>query len=110
MFRFQITPRPSWLRPPRCGSVFHARTSDRKSTRLNSSHSQISYAVFCLKKKKTNAISLAALTHEKLCGKHIAVVVVRTMLVIIAVSCALVRGASTSVIPYGFDVDETHVH
>src|SRR5438270_6051346 len=26
---------------------------DRKSTRLNSSHSQISYAVFCLKKKKT---------------------------------------------------------
>src|SRR2546430_4682204 len=28
--------------------------SDRKSTRLNSSHSQISYAVFCLKKKKMN--------------------------------------------------------
>src|SRR5688572_31631401 len=28
---------------------------DRKSTRLNSSHSQISYAVFCLKKKKTLA-------------------------------------------------------
>src|SRR2546430_3745113 len=27
-------------------------TRDRKSTRLNSSHSQISYAVFCLKKKK----------------------------------------------------------
>src|SRR2546430_10058643 len=29
---------------------------DRKSTRLNSSHSQISYAVFCLKKKKHNII------------------------------------------------------
>src|SRR2546430_6577249 len=29
---------------------------DRKSTRLNSSHSQISYAVFCLKKKKNNKI------------------------------------------------------
>src|SRR5688572_30946085 len=29
------------------------RRQDRKSTRLNSSHSQISYAVFCLKKKKT---------------------------------------------------------
>src|SRR2546427_2274295 len=29
-------------------------TRDRKSTRLNSSHSQISYAVFCLKKKKTS--------------------------------------------------------
>src|SRR6202012_6211662 len=28
---------------------------DRKSTRLNSSHTVISYAVFCLKKKKTNA-------------------------------------------------------
>src|SRR2546428_5733554 len=28
--------------------------ADRKSTRLNSSHDQISYAVFCLKKKKTN--------------------------------------------------------
>src|SRR2546427_7716514 len=31
----------------------HAQRRDRKSTRLNSSHSQISYAVFCLKKKKT---------------------------------------------------------
>src|SRR2546430_16507156 len=30
-----------------------ARSRDRKSTRLNSSHSQISYAVFCLKKKKS---------------------------------------------------------
>src|SRR2546427_7025279 len=31
-----------------------AKQADRKSTRLNSSHSQISYAVFCLKKKKQN--------------------------------------------------------
>src|SRR2546430_7308440 len=30
------------------------KDGDRKSTRLNSSHSQISYAVFCLKKKKNN--------------------------------------------------------
>src|SRR3712207_7676483 len=30
---------------------------DRKSTRLNSSHANISYAVFCLKKKKTGEIS-----------------------------------------------------
>src|SRR2546427_5338695 len=30
-------------------------TRDRKSTRLNSSHSQISYAVFCLKKKKNSS-------------------------------------------------------
>src|SRR2546430_6389822 len=35
---------------------------DRKSTRLNSSHSQISYAVFCLKKKKTRV--LTCLTHH----------------------------------------------
>src|SRR2546421_8743884 len=34
-----------WIRGPR-------PTGDRKSTRLNSSHDQISYAVFCLKKKK----------------------------------------------------------
>src|SRR5256885_9437751 len=33
------------------GQTFHTRT-DRKSTRLNSSHLVISYAVFCLKKKK----------------------------------------------------------
>src|SRR2546430_8643383 len=34
----------------------HWAGQDRKSTRLNSSHSQISYAVFCLKKKKNNSI------------------------------------------------------
>src|SRR2546430_6587231 len=33
-------------------TVVLALGADRKSTRLNSSHSQISYAVFCLKKKK----------------------------------------------------------
>src|SRR5256886_5496572 len=39
--------------PTSSGGVRHYRTmTDRKSTRLNSSHSQISYAVFCLKKKK----------------------------------------------------------
>src|SRR5258708_21988118 len=35
------------------------RRPDRKSTRLNSSHQIISYAVFCLKKKKTNKHHLA---------------------------------------------------
>src|SRR2546430_3328291 len=34
------------------GRDFKLEAGDRKSTRLNSSHSQISYAVFCLKKKK----------------------------------------------------------
>src|SRR2546430_10080590 len=35
-------------------SVETSESPDRKSTRLNSSHSQISYAVFCLKKKKNS--------------------------------------------------------
>src|SRR2546430_12768839 len=38
------------------GSAFD-KMGDRKSTRLNSSHSQISYAVFCLKKKKQQHIT-----------------------------------------------------
>src|SRR2546430_9196844 len=36
--------------------VESVKRTDRKSTRLNSSHSQISYAVFCLKKKKQKKI------------------------------------------------------
>src|SRR5690349_23884593 len=36
----------------------HEPPVDRKSTRLNSSHVEISYAVFCLKKKKSNNTSL----------------------------------------------------
>src|SRR5688572_31071724 len=42
------------LRRDRPDGRHHRR--DRKSTRLNSSHSQISYAVFCLKKKKQGLI------------------------------------------------------
>src|SRR5258708_29005617 len=38
--------------------VFNSHLVDRKSTRLNSSHQIISYAVFCLKKKKKNDPSL----------------------------------------------------
>src|SRR5258707_11035234 len=41
-----------WLRRHGRGDVAAARARDRKSTRLNSSHANISYAVFCLKKKK----------------------------------------------------------
>src|SRR3712207_7506825 len=40
----------------RCGVV--ARLRDRKSTRLNSSHANISYAVFCLKKKKIKTTTI----------------------------------------------------
>src|SRR5437588_1720602 len=50
------------LTPNPCQAKFEASfeiplrfQSDRKSTRLNSSHTVISYAVFCLKKKKTTA-------------------------------------------------------
>src|SRR2546427_9339210 len=38
---------------------------DRKSTRLNSSHSQISYAVFCLKKKKQRITSGSTDIHDE---------------------------------------------
>src|SRR5688572_31573975 len=41
------------------------RRPDRKSTRLNSSHSQISYAVFCLKKKKTHIQHINTETQDK---------------------------------------------
>src|SRR5712691_12634886 len=44
--------------------VLARKSKDRKSTRLNSSHSQISYAVFCLKKKKKNYIPLFCI-HKK---------------------------------------------
>src|SRR3712207_8827457 len=46
---------PQILRPGRTLDLVHYdsdKTRDRKSTRLNSSHANISYAVFCLKKKK----------------------------------------------------------
>src|SRR2546427_7653229 len=48
---FQYHPVPLW------GIDYEAEDQDRKSTRLNSSHSQISYAVFCLKKKKNKTKS-----------------------------------------------------
>src|SRR2546428_4237638 len=38
-----------------------SKVKDRKSTRLNSSHDQISYAVFCLKKKNTYTMSVPSL-------------------------------------------------
>src|SRR2546430_9134395 len=43
------------------GEALQAAAGDRKSTRLNSSHSQISYAVFCLKKKKQAAVDTGLL-------------------------------------------------
>src|SRR2546430_13539089 len=50
--------------PLRMGGRYPRVRSDRKSTRLNSSHSQISYAVFCLKKKKETHLCM---THFAYC-------------------------------------------
>src|SRR3712207_7314706 len=45
-----------WMPPPtREDTGTATNEADRKSTRLNSSHANISYAVFCLKKKKSTA-------------------------------------------------------
>src|SRR5690348_18007450 len=52
-------------------STVEAQT-DRKSTRLNSSHPSISYAVFCLKKKKNNTRNISLLKDENK-GKYIKV-------------------------------------
>src|SRR3712207_7210095 len=51
----------------RRASVLHHPSSgagDRKSTRLNSSHANISYAVFCLKKKKKKKNTLFTIRHN----------------------------------------------
>src|SRR2546430_10965056 len=45
-----------------------AERGDRKSTRLNSSHSQISYAVFCLKKKKIILVHAGVTYGARLCA------------------------------------------
>src|SRR6185312_11345397 len=51
LFRSTAAACPCALGPPRSSPTILS-AGDRKSTRLNSSHDQISYAVFCLKKKK----------------------------------------------------------
>src|SRR2546427_8037404 len=64
--------RRRYPRQPGTGPGRHrCRTArrDRKSTRLNSSHSQISYAVFCLKKKKKKNKSYSTILHHKTTGK-----------------------------------------
>src|SRR5690349_22128751 len=45
-------PAPKFAKRAEMGAAAVAAAKDRKSTRLNSSHVEISYAVFCLKKKK----------------------------------------------------------
>src|SRR5215469_18057393 len=72
LFRSPLAPRaPSlrngagrWPLPRASGRARRAR-GDRKSTRLNSSHVEISYAVFCLKKKKKNSKHIKTLHYDK---------------------------------------------
>src|SRR3712207_7988006 len=55
-----VVTRPNWgerVNPWRRNGTTEDQQADRKSTRLNSSHANISYAVFCLKKKKKNIAS-----------------------------------------------------
>src|SRR5207253_7652846 len=64
LFRSQRRPREAWGGPAYlCG--WTTQVGDRKSTRLNSSHVAISYAVFCLKKKKKNTKSENTSRHQQ---------------------------------------------
>src|SRR2546427_3775346 len=61
--RMSLTIEPKIRPTSRASPVIWIDNTDRKSTRLNSSHSQISYAVFCLKKKKKHFQKLLAQHH-----------------------------------------------
>src|SRR5438445_10130553 len=54
LFRSPLLSSPALHAPATPSSRTSRACQDRKSTRLNSSHANISYAVFCLKKKKSN--------------------------------------------------------
>src|SRR6266511_5475360 len=60
LFRSPLVPRRRGCRGPPGSTPCHG---DRKSTRLNSSHVKISYAVFCLKKKKNTLSRVASYSH-----------------------------------------------
>src|SRR5437870_9085574 len=61
---------PVVLREVQTGRERYPKYEDRKSTRLNSSHVAISYAVFCLKKKKNKKFYKDLKTHSKTTQKH----------------------------------------
>src|SRR5256885_10317900 len=65
---------PEYIRPLFCEGKgpfrWAALSGDRKSTRLNSSHLVISYAVFCLKKKNNDCIRSQHETHGVSAGYH----------------------------------------
>src|SRR2546427_6559291 len=69
---FRSCPLSRRREPGRYGDLGRATVSrDRKSTRLNSSHSQISYAVFCLKKKKQKYAYLVSVASSTSTGGHV---------------------------------------
>src|SRR5437867_6684987 len=61
--------RPDGFRRSEDADVHSRRRQDRKSTRLNSSHRTISYAVFCLKKKKHDLRNPPARSQSDLRGR-----------------------------------------
>src|SRR5437773_9761376 len=63
---WHVTIAPSWFDPSTAPAQITPSREDRKSTRLNSSHITISYAVFCLKKKKT-ASTVASIIRTNIC-------------------------------------------
>src|SRR5438034_5916516 len=69
LFRSPPASPPRAMQPPASSSPLTSggdpkRLRDRKSTRLNSSHTVISYAVFCLKKKKDKQRPISRPTHR----------------------------------------------
>src|SRR5256886_8447385 len=73
---------------------------DRKSTRLNSSHSQISYAVFCLKKKKPNRITLPQDARPARGAATGAYCIARTYAELFAVALAILLAFDTALVYY----------
>src|SRR5690554_7037207 len=72
-FRSCLVPAPAHtpLSPRECRSDDEADNEDRKSTRLNSSHVRISYAVFCLKKKTKTIIFFFFIKKFSIITSHI---------------------------------------
>src|SRR2546430_2508277 len=102
--------------PPKTRWLFTMAGADRKSTRLNSSHSQISYAVFCLKKKNAlvaqhaRAVDVDDGAQEVLQAGSVKVMHVNTDLTLyvviaaIAVRMLAVLSSILAIVMYGVDV------
>src|SRR5690348_17551954 len=83
-----MIPRSTSLLPPRMEKLGATSQADRKSTRLNSSHPSISYAVFCLKKKNSKILYLRPALSP---GKMLNVTALVLFLLITTATLLLVR-------------------